>query len=197
MSGDPTDSPGPRPTCPDDTSAASRPPTAAGTESPTDPGGVHSRRAFLGAVVAGGTLLAGCSGGDDDERGPPVGEGSPDNRHTDGESWMAGVANYDGYAVHTGESAVTVRVGAPYEDGNAGFEPAAVIVSTGTTVVWEWTGKGGRHGVAERNGAFQSDVTDQEGYTFEQTFEASRVVRYSCPVHRDAGMKGSVLVKRE
>jgi len=80
------------------------------------------RRTYV--AVLGGSLagLAGCSGGSQ-EYG----------------DWFENVDNYDGEADRTDESTVTVAVGA--DDGFA-FEPAAICVTTGTTVVWEWTGEG-------------------------------------------------------
>jgi halocyanin-like protein len=160
-----------------------------------------SRRALL-AAVAGGATLAGCSGGDEGP-GPPVGDteatDDPDSDANtppeDGTSWLSGVDNYDGYVDRTGESTVTVAVGAPGNDGDFAFDPAAVRVTAGTSVVWEWTGEGGPHGVAERTGEFESDVTDAAGFTFERTVDGSAVVRYYCPEHRERGMRGAVLVQ--
>jgi plastocyanin len=80
------------------------------------------RRSYL--AVLGGSLagLAGCRGGSQ-EYG----------------DWFENVDNDDGEADRTDESTVTVAVGA--DDGFA-FEPTAICVTTGITVVWEWTGEG-------------------------------------------------------
>lgn len=107
---------------------------------------------------------------------------------------MAGVDNYDGYAVRTGESRVTITVGSRGNGGHLGFDPAAVLVSPGTRVVWEWSGDGGRHGVAERDGAFESEVADGADHRFERRFEQVGVYRYACPIHRSNGMRGTVTV---
>lgn len=134
------------------------------------------RRTYV-AVAAGALAgLAGCSGGS---------EG-------DYEDWFEDVENYDGEADRTGEQRVTVRVGAG--DG-FDFEPAAVRVDAGATVVWEWTGAGGQHNVVARNGAFESEYYQASGATFEHTFESTGRFPYYCAPHREMGMKGGVRVE--
>jgi len=139
------------------------------------------RRAYLTAVAGSlvtGSLaaLAGCGGGGSDEYG----------------DWFSNVDNYDGEVDRTGESQVVVVVGA--DDGFA-FEPAAVRVDDGTTVVWEWTGEGGRHNVVERGGAFESAYHEDVGATFEYTFDDAGLFPYYCEPHREMGMKGGVRVE--
>ena len=76
------------------------------------------------------------------------------------------------------------------------FAPAAVRVSPGTTVVWEWTGNGGTHNVVNReDGLFESELTVSEGHTFEYTFEESGEYRYVCIPHETLGMVGVVVVE--
>jgi halocyanin-like protein len=106
------------------------------------------------------------------------------------EEWLAAAPNYDGTVVdRTGEDRVPVVVGA----GNGlVFDPPLVRVSTGTTVVWEWTGQGGQHNVREVDGAFESELASTAGFTFERTFDAPGVVRYLCVPHEALGMKGAV-----
>ena len=109
--------------------------------------------------------------------------------------WMGDVGNYDGVVDATGRSEVTVTVGASGNGGNFAFGPAAVQVDPGTTVLWEWNGKGGQHNVvAEEGGDFESELTAEAGITFEQTFESEGVVKYYCTPHRALGMKGVVVV---
>ncbi len=155
------------------------------------------RRTFIETTAALGatTLLAGCSGG-----GSGDGGGSDDG--SDGgeflaaepnyDGWFENVGNYDGTVDRTGADEVTVAVGA----GNGlSFGPAAVAVSPGTTVVWEWTGEGGGHNVAESDGAFESETVTESGHTFEHTFEESGIVTYVCTPHKATGMKGAVSVE--
>ena len=143
------------------------------------------RRRVLAGLAAVTGSLAGCLGGGSD------GSDGPDASYGD---WFDGVDNYDGEVDLTGESAVGVAVGA--DDGLA-FEPAAIRLSPGTTVVWEWTGDGGAHNVQAVGGGFRSDLVDEGGYTFERVFSEPSLVRYVCDPHRDLGMRGGVRVVEE
>ena len=161
-----------------------------------------TRRRVLrtGALLAAASV-AGCAGGGGDSGGGGDGNGGSngdgDGDGTDGGSadtsydgWLSDVPNYDGAPTdRTGTDTVTVAVGA----GNGlFFDPPAVRVSPGTTVVWEWTGQGGQHNVKEQSGAFESDLASTEGHTYERTFEESGVVKYLCVPHEAVGMKGVV-----
>jgi halocyanin-like protein len=165
---------------------------------------VSRRRALrLGALV-GVAGLAGCSGsggGTDTPAGTPTGGGGGggDGGSTDGEGapsdgtydgWLDDAPNYDGRpADRTGQASVSVTVGA----GNGLlFEPPAVRVTPGTTVTWEWTGRGGQHNVKAADGTFESKLFSAEGSTFEWTFDESGVVPYLCVPHQAVGMKGVV-----
>ena len=90
---------------------------------------------------------------------------------------------------------MTVQVGAQANGGGFGFSPAAVAVSPGTTVVWEWTGEGGSHDVQAKDGSFASELTDESGHTFSRTFDATGTTRYYCMPHKTMGMKGAVVVE--
>ena len=110
------------------------------------------------------------------------------------DDWFDGVENYEGVIDQTGQSEVRVQVGTEANGGPFGFDPAAIRVDPGTTVVWEWTGEGGVHNVAEVDGDFESELIDEEGATFEHTFETDGVSRYVCAPHEAMGMKGAVVV---
>ncbi|QLG62115.1 halocyanin domain-containing protein [Halorarum salinum] len=140
------------------------------------------RRPFLRAIgataVAGTAALAGCAGADG---------GSGDGEY---DGWMESAVGYDGEtADRTGEDEVTVEVGAG--DGYS-FSPAAVRVTDGTTVVWEWTGRGSRHNVVDEGGSYESPYYRAEGETFEHAFEEVGTSKYACDPHRNMGMKGVV-----
>ncbi|WP_132058799.1 halocyanin domain-containing protein [Halorussus amylolyticus] len=113
---------------------------------------------------------------------------------TDLDAWFDGVENYDGVEDMTGEDEVTIEVGAQGNGGGFAFGPAAVRIDPGTTVVWEWTGVGGSHNVATKDGAFESEMTDEEGHTFEYTADEEGVFRYVCVPHESMGMKGALVV---
>jgi len=140
-----------------------------------------TRRDLLRGGAAATAAAAGLSGT------ATASEGSLD-------SWFEGVSNYDGVVDETGNSEVTVEVGAEGNDGAFAFGPAAVRVDPGTTVVWEWTGNGGSHNVAAEDGSFESEMVGEEGHTFEQTFDEEGVYKYACTPHKPLGMKGAVVV---
>lgn len=173
-------------------------------------------------ALGGLTALAGCSGGSgggsdseggdgDDGGGTATETESEDSNGGNGngggsgsgggggtpsfDGWMSNVGNYDGVADETGSDQVTVAVGAQGNGGNFAFDPPAIRVSTGTTVVWEWTGKGAQHNVAADGGGFESDMTSEEGYTFEHTFSEAGTYKYVCTPHKTLGMKGVVVVE--
>jgi len=111
------------------------------------------------------------------------------------DGWMSDVGNYSEVADATGQDEVAVSVGAEGNGGNFAFGPPAVQVDPGTTIVWEWTGEGGQHNVESEEGAdFESELTAEAGFTFEQTFEEEGVVKYFCQPHRALGMKGVLVV---
>lgn len=143
-----------------------------------------TRRAFL--AVAAGSLTVGAGCLTDGGGGGGGSEGYGD--------WFDDVDNYDGAVDRSGQSETRVDVGA--EDGLA-FAPAAIEVDPGTTVVWEWTGRGGGHNVVERDGAFESPLLQAEGETWSYTFEEVGVFPYLCEPHRTLGMKGGVDVVGE
>jgi halocyanin-like protein len=140
-----------------------------------------TRRGLLRAgAVVGVAAVAGCSGGG----GTAGAAGAP----YDG--WLDDTPNFDGtVADRTDGERVTVVVGA----GNGlAFDPPAVEVRPGTTVVWEWTGRGGQHNVQAESGAFESELASAAGTTFERTFDDPGVVRYLCLPHQAVGMRGVV-----
>lgn len=158
----------------------------------------RNRRTFLKASGAALslTLVAGCSSGGDggdggDGNQSDGGDGGSGSSEVD--DWLSDTDNYESVEDSTGESEVTVEVGAG--DGGTQFAPPAISVDSGTTVVWEWTGNGGEHDVVDEDGAFESDRMSDEGETFEHTFEESGTFLYKCVPHENMGMKGAVIVE--
>lgn len=171
------------------------------------------RRTFLktaAAVSVTGTLLAGCtstgnsSSGDGssgtDSDGTPANSSSADSTSTSDSApafggWLDNTANYDGVAGKTGTSEISVTVGAEGNNGPYAFAPPAIRIGTGTTVTWEWTGKGGSHDVVAQDGTFESELSAEKGHTFEHTFDSSGTYKYFCEPHKTMGMKGVVVVE--
>jgi len=108
---------------------------------------------------------------------------------------MSDVGNYSEVADATGQDEVTISVGAQGNGGAFAFDPPAVQIDPGTTVVWEWTGEGGQHNVVAEEGAdFESELTAEAGFTFEQTFDSEGTIKYYCQPHRALGMKAVLVV---
>ena len=123
--------------------------------------------------------------------------------------WFDDVDNYEETEDLTGEDEVTVDVGAG--DDGFQFDPPAIRIEQDATVVWEWTGEGGGHNVVhvpedeeeleidDATGAddpvFESEITDEEGFTFDHQFEDTGTYLYVCEPHRQQGMKGAVVVE--
>ena len=145
-------------------------------------GGIERRTFLKGAASVAGVALAG------------TGATASVAAQSTFDGWFDDVSNYDGVVDRTGESEVTVEVGASGNGGNFAFGPAAVRVDPGTTVVWEWTGNGGSHNVVADDGSFESEMVGDAGHTFEQTFEQAGVSKYVCTPHETMGMKGAVVV---
>ncbi len=142
--------------------------------------------ATAGMSAASGSALATEEGG---------GDGGGGGGQPDFGGYLDDVGNFDGSVVDArGQSEVTVEVGAEGNGGNLAFDPPAVHVDNGATVVWEWTGEGGAHNVVSEDGAFESELTGEGGFTFEHTFGEDGVYNYFCQPHKSVGMKGSVVV---
>ena len=165
----------------------------------------------IGCLAAAG-LLAGCTTGTDGgDESPGAGGGGSggDSQNTPMDSggsgpefdqaavdeYLSNVGNYDGPVVdERGSSSVTVSVGTEGNGGNYAFSPPAVIVDAGTTVQFEWTGKGQQHNVVNEGGNYGSELYAKAGTHFERAFDSTGVSRYFCRPHRGLGMKGVVVV---
>lgn len=144
---------------------------------------------MLGLAVAGCTS----SGRTDSEA---ENDDSTDGLKTepDYEGYLDDANLFDGQTVdRTGDRRVTVLNGAG-EQGFA-FDPPAIAITQGTTVVWDWTGEGGAHNVNAVTGAFTSgDPEHGTDISYEHEFTQAGVFLYHCVPHEAAGMKGAVSV---
>jgi halocyanin-like protein len=159
-----------------------------GVASQDGAGPTLGRRAFVCGTVAAATAA-----------GATTASGSVAAQADPYQGWFEDVPNYEGTVDYRGRDEVTVAVGAG-EDGLS-FEPAAVLVDPGTTVVWEWTGQAAPHNVVHEppedgEPTFESEMLSEEGATFDHTFDDAEeaIYRYFCAPHRGAGMKGAVAV---
>lgn len=161
-------------------------------------------------LVAGSTAfagLAGCAGSGDDET--PSGPSGSDYPAID--EWLTetevGEADgtYEGQLVDERDaSSIQIAVGSSGNGGNYAFDPSAVVVSAGTEVTWEWTGKGQQHNVeAEPDGQLgkseyefsSGEPVEKAGTTYTKTLDQSGVALYHCEPHLALGMKGGIVVK--
>lgn len=147
----------------------------------------RTRRAVLRGAAAGVGLL-GTAGA------ATAQSGTGGEEQVDYQGWFSNVSNFDGTTDQTGQDEVTVEVGVEGNTDYFGFGPAAVRVDPGTTVQWEWTGRGGSHNVVDVDGGFESQLTGEAGATFTHTFDSTGVYRYYCGPHRTFGMKGAIVV---
>ena len=182
------------------------------------------RRDFLyraGAVTTIGSL-AGCAGGGDSAT---TGTGTDTERTTtvrvDAETESAAAAGANSSRRYIQPAPRTVDqflTNANFYDGNMvvgiplvavgagqeelGFDPAAIKVSTGTEVTWEWASGNEPHNVVQiaqvgtEAAAFNSgDPRKGTGVTYSYTFEEPGIYRYVCAPHRDQGARGAVVVE--
>ncbi len=153
-----------------------------------------TRRTLLRTIGAVGTFVAaGCLGASDETDSCEKLASEPNYR-----GWFDNTSNYDGTCDHRGEATVTIQNGVSANNAHWGFKPAAVAVSPGTTVRWEWTGKGGEHDVVAERGEFASGrPTNDKGTSFEYTLDDPGLYKYYCSPHKAVGMKGAVFVALE
>ncbi len=178
-----------------------------------------TRRRYL--AVASAVGVAGCAGQSNDDGGStpaPTDDGGTATPTEDGTAtpapttepttepptdgpyggWLADTDNFDGTRDLVGESSVTVAVGAEGNGGDLAFAPAAIRISQGATVTWEWVA--GRHNVAvesQPDGAAWTGQPEQiadPGFTYEHVFETPGTYLYYCTPHLQMGMKGVVVV---
>ncbi|WP_255149626.1 halocyanin domain-containing protein [Halorarius halobius] len=170
------------------------------------------RRGFLKASGSAALLasVAGCTGtgGGNGGNSPTSGsDGSPADRVAAFLNADPAAGNFEGTVVdETGTDEVVVEVGASGNGGNFAYAPAAVRIDAGTTVSWQWTGKGSLHNVESVasdsfEGEFQSDFDftsgdpKESGDPYEQSFDDAGVALYFCGPHKSLGMKGGIVVE--
>ncbi|MFW5963773.1 MAG: halocyanin domain-containing protein [Natronomonas sp.] len=148
--------------------------------STNDTGGV-SRRDFV-RVTAGTTAAAAASAS---------ATGAHAQEEFDYGGWFDDVPNFDETVDRTGEDEVRVIVG---PGGDLVFDPPAIHVDPGTTVVFEWDQ--GYHNVVEKESGerYGSELAEETGTTYTVTYESDGISTYVCEPHEGQGMKGAVAV---
>ncbi|MEF8831105.1 MAG: halocyanin domain-containing protein [Halobacteriales archaeon] len=156
-----------------------------------------SRRRFLQAASATATTAA-VAGQATAQEGT---SGEPDYGGWFSDATGGATDNYSSTVDRRDADSVTVEVGAEGNGGTFAFEPAAVRISPGTTVNFEWTSN--THNVipesipdgAEWEGTpgGESETYDT-GHTYDHTFETEGIYTYYCQPHLGLGMKGAIVV---
>ncbi|WP_135663673.1 halocyanin domain-containing protein [Halorhabdus rudnickae] len=160
---------------------------------------MEGRRQFLSTLAAGlaAGSLAGCSSGSSTETESQYSEYTdiPDSVT----EYLSDTSNFDGTGVDRTDAAeVSVTVGAQGNGANYAFGPPVVAISQGTTVVWEWNGRGGAHNVVSKDDRDPLDsgtAITSSSKTYEYTFEEPGAYSYVCIPHRINGMKGAIIVE--
>ncbi|CAI48560.1 halocyanin [Natronomonas pharaonis DSM 2160] len=147
-----------------------------------------TRRRMLGAIAGSlSVVAAGCLGGDDAGDAP---DGVPQRIH----EYVHTTQGYEeSIPDRTGQSELRVAVGAG--TGGLAFDPVVARIDAGTTVVWEWTGRGSTHNVVSDDGSdfsFESARHAEAGTTFEQPFDEPGIALYVCTPHRAQSMFGAL-----
>lgn len=161
--------------------------------------GVMVTGAVAGCTRGAGTSSDGEDNSDGSGKAAETTTATPSGDNEDRPSvaeFLSDTSNFDKIYDRTGRDSVRVQVGTEGNTALYAFAPPAIRVSTGTTVTWAWTGRGGNHNVVAQHGAtFESKLMTEEGATFEHTFDEVGTVLYVCEPHKSAGMKGAVVVE--
>ena len=137
--------------------------------------------------------------GDEEENGN--GNGAAAGGEPDFGPYLDDAREFDTTADLRGEEEVTVAVGAG--DEGLAYDPAAIWIDPGTTVVFEWTGEGGGHNVALEEGSDEfgfDDIIADPGVHYEYTAseeaaeENDGIILYKCTPHEGQGMKGGIAI---
>ena len=124
------------------------------------------KRAAQMTIVAAALVFAACGGGEDSK-----------------ESSSSPAATATQEAAAPDASTVTVKA--------FNFKPDPLEVAAGTTVKWV-NQDGALHDVTANDKSFKGDL-EEDGGTFEYTFEKPGTYAYVCSLHN--GMKGQVVVQ--
>jgi plastocyanin len=160
-----------------------------------------------GATIAA-SFVAGCNDSPTEPENPDPEERTPQQIATDyvsGETAEhSGAANFsssDDIVDETGSGEVTIVNGAR-SGGKFVFDPAVVMVDSGTTVTWNW--KTGPHSVTPIDGAGATITGWQgkggsagasQGTQHTVTFDSAGVALYYCEPHFNQGQSGAVIVQ--
>jgi halocyanin-like protein len=163
-------------------------------DAPASIGGEASSNETAGGQNATDTTNA---SGPTDENGSAPANGSETDTDTPErtfDGWLANTDNYKQVVDKTGTDEVRVAVGTKGNGGNFAFDPPAIHVDPGTTVVWEWVSGDGSYSVVDNDGLYRSDAVAEEGNLYAVRFDGDGLSKYECTSHSGRGMRGVVIV---
>ncbi len=172
------------------TAAAGSAAAQAGGNNTTGGGNASSGGNATGGNATGGNATGGNASGGNASAGGGGGGGGGSGPIDYG-GWLDGANGWsEGSTVDArGKKKVTVQVGVG--EGGLAFDPVAVHVDEGATIVWEWQSAG--HNVAAQQGAdFASDI--QSSGTYEWKATGGPIVTYQCDPHAGQGMLGAIAI---
>jgi halocyanin-like protein len=115
--------------------------------------------------------------------------------YTEVDDWLEDY-QYDGTLTdRRNQGSVDVTVGASGNSGPFAFRPIAILVSPGTEINFDWTGRGGVHDVTWEQG----DLEDSRGTgsatgSYSVTIDDPGVYLYKCQSHQPTGGRGAIVV---
>jgi len=161
----------------------------------TDSDGTRTFTRRSALQTAAGTVAAGVTGAA--AAGTAAAQNGVDYGGWFGSDTGGETQNFDGTVDQTGQSSITVEVGAEGNGGPYAFAPAAVRVDPGTTITFEWVSDTHNILIEEQPsdaGWGGVEAIENSGFSHEHTFETEGIYKYYCQPHLALGMKGAIVV---
>ncbi|WP_224337963.1 halocyanin domain-containing protein [Haloprofundus halobius] len=150
----------------------------------------HETMGMNGALVVGDTVAS--LGGSDPTRTTDAAD-TPTTPTETFDGWLSNTDNYHELVDRRGESEVVVEVGTQGNGGQYAFDPPAVHVDPGTTVIWEWVGDL-TYDVADPELGYHSEQVAGRGHRFAVKFDGHGLSTYDCTEYGGQGMRGVIVV---
>lgn len=147
----------------------------------------HESMGMKGAVVVGDVAVALGGGGSGSSSATPE---RPEETY---DGWLANTGNYHELVDRRGEREVVVEVGVEGNGGPYAFDPPAMRIDPGTTVVWEWVGDE-PYDVADSDLGYHSEQVTGAGHRFAVRFDGDGLSTYECTEYGEQGMRGVLVV---
>lgn len=110
------------------------------------------------------------------------------------DGWLANTGNYERVVDKTGTYQGRVAVGANGNEGRFAFDPPAIHVDPGTTVVWKWVTDTASHAVVDADGRYRSEAVAESGHQYAVNFGGNGLSKYECLAYGGRGTRGVAIV---